>query len=82
MYLGSIQKEPFFHFELIYTYIFLFQASNKHKERLTATALYICLSFLIFTSPTGIYILLARLNGWNVHKPESVRMANTFIMFV
>ena len=55
---------------------------RKAKERMTATALYICLGFLILTSPSAVFILMMRLNGWLFNMPENVRVYDTFIFFV
>ena len=39
--------------------------NNAMKERVTKTSLYICLAFMILTTPVAMFVMLHRRNGWN-----------------
>ena len=64
--------------------VYLIQSNHgrRSRERLTATCLYICLGFLIFTSPTSVFILLSRQNNWFFNMPENVRIFDTLVIFL
>ena len=47
--------------------------SNSMKERVTMTSLYICLAFMILTSPVAFFVLLQRTNGW-IQKPTNLTL--------
>ena len=57
-------------------------SNSKYVERLTMTSLIICASFFILTSPTAIFILLSRLNGWKNKTPLGPRVASTSLFLV
>ena len=52
------------------------------KERLTATALYICLSFLVLVSPSAVFVLVKRINNWTFGMPEYARVYDTLVFFI
>ena len=56
--------------------------TQNSVERVTITSLYLCLNFLVLTSPSAVYILLNRLYGWKKNPSEEVRLAETFVMFL
>ena len=56
--------------------------SNAATEKLTATALSICLCFMILTTPVAIRILLTRLNYWTPEMAEMVAVYDTFAQFL
>ena len=47
--------------------------SISMKERVTMTSLYICLAFMILTSPVAFFVLLQRTNGW-IQKPTNLTL--------
>ena len=70
--------------------IMVMRARKKRKElgtsetptdRLTVTAIYICLSFMIFTAPLGIYVVFSRQYGFTRAAPEGAHVARSVIMF-
>ena len=52
-------------------------SNNPAKERLTITALYICLGFVVLTSPSLIYISMSRAKGWLFRPTDSSRIFDT-----
>ena len=45
-------------------------SSGNKKEKLTITVLYICLAYLVFSTPHAVYLITARLRNW-VLKPTA-----------
>ena len=52
------------------------------KEKLTATSLYICLAFMVLTSPVAVYIMLLRLNGWTWNPTNITLIFDTLTQFL
>ena len=56
--------------------------SNAAKEKITKTALYICLMFLILMSPGSVYILFSRLKGWIFRPNDSSKIFESIAFFL
>ena len=52
------------------------------KEKLTITALYICLAFMVLTSPFAIYIMLSGKKGWLWNPTEASMIFETLALFL
>ena len=55
---------------------------SSSRERLTASVLYICLSFLVLTSPFCVYVLMTRLNNWTFKPTRASRIFESVAAFV
>ena len=52
------------------------------KEKVTTTSLYICLAFMVLTSPVAVYIMLLRLNGWTWNPTNTTLIFDTLTQFL
>ena len=56
--------------------------SNAMKERVTKTSLYICLAFMILTTPVAVFVMLNRRNGWNQNPTNFTLVFDTLSNFL
>ena len=56
--------------------------NSAMKERVTKTSLYICLAFMILTTPVAVYVMLNRQNGWNRNPTKFTLMFSTLSNFL
>ena len=56
--------------------------SSAMKERVTKTSLYICLAFMILTTPVAVFVMLNRRNGWNRNPTNFTLVFDTLSNFL